>query len=89
MVFREVRFCEIPMWIQCHTSRSCNIVIECAIEQWFTRSRYHLSTVGVACSLYLVSDCHGLYCEGSFPGFCGCVAAMYNCGAESIRGRAA
>ena len=27
--------------------------------------------------------------RGSFPGFCGCVAAMHNCGAESIRGRAA
>ena len=75
MVFQEVRFCEMLKGMYGHTNRSCSIVIECSIEQWFTRRWCNLSTVGVACSLYLVRDCHDLYCEGVFPWtlwVCGC-----------------
>ena len=67
MIFFEVRFGEMPVGMHGHTCRARIIMVECPIEQWFTRRWCHLPTVGVACGLYLVRDCHGLNGEGILP----------------------
>ena len=81
VIFGEMCFSEVSVWMHSYPGRACSVMRKCAIEQrlaWWWR---HLSAVCISRGLYLFRDSHRLYSDRGLPRqlrVCRCDAELWD-----------